>query len=72
LDVDSNSVGDAGAKALAEAAEGHPSLTTLGLAHNEVTNDGARAIIKLLRNNYKIVALPLHGNSVSTDLFLYV
>lgn len=64
LDVDSNTIGDAGAKALAEAAANHPALSTLGLAHNDITDDGASALLKLLRSNYKITALPLQGNSV--------
>lgn len=64
LDVDSNMVGDAGAKALAKAADGHPTLSTLGLAHNEISDDGATELLKLLRSNYKITALPLQGNDV--------
>jgi len=32
----SNTIGDVGALALAEAATTHPSLNTLGLAHNNI------------------------------------
>lgn len=64
LDLDSNTIGDVGALALAEAATTHPSLNTLGLAHNNIGEAGGAALLTMLRRNYFVVTMPLHGNRI--------
>jgi Ran GTPase-activating protein (RanGAP) involved in mRNA processing and transport len=51
LDLSYNSIGDDGAKALAEALKTNSTLTTLDLQNNSIGPDGAKALAEALKTN---------------------
>ncbi len=64
LDLGSNSIGEAGALAIAESLKGNTTLTSLNLYNNEIGEAGARAIAESLKGNTTLTTLDLGNNSI--------
>ena len=64
LYLNRNSIGDDGAKAIAEALKVNPVLTTLLLWSNNIGDDGAKAIAEALKVNPVLTNLELGDNSI--------
>ena len=67
LDLEKNSIGVKGAKAIAEALKDNTVLTTLDLNSNSIGDDGAKAIAEALKVNTVLSTLYLRGNSIGND-----
>jgi len=59
LALGGNSIGDEGAKAIAEALKVNAVVTTLALGNNNIGNDGAKAIAEALKVNVVLTKLVL-------------
>ena len=70
LDLRSNSIGDDGAKAIAEALKVNTVLTTLNLDRNSIGDDGAKAIAEAFKVNPNTVLtiFSFDGNSIGDNL----
>ena len=64
LEFSHNSIGGAGAAALAEAVKFGASLTTLHLAGNGIENAGAAALAEAVKVRGTLTALHLDGNNI--------
>ena len=64
LDLSGNNIGEAGARAVAEALRHVPQLTQLYLSSNSIGNAGARAVAEALRHVPQLTRLYLFGNSI--------
>jgi Ran GTPase-activating protein (RanGAP) involved in mRNA processing and transport len=62
-----NSIGDDGAKAIAEALKDNTVLTTLYLGYNSIGDDGAKAIAEALKVNTVLTSLDLRSNLIGDD-----
>ena len=60
-------IGDAGAKALAEALKTNGELTTLHLGHNGIEAEGAAALAAALTSNAALTSLHLVGNAIREE-----
>ena len=60
----SNSIGDAGAQALAEALKTNGTLMELNLHNISIGDAGARALAEALKTNNALTTLWLHNNSI--------
>ncbi|CAO3568867.1 unnamed protein product [Mortierella alpina] len=67
LNLDSNTVGDDGAKVLAEALKTNSTLTTLNLPYNSIGDDGAKALAEALETNKTLTILNLESNAIAYD-----
>ena len=67
LRLGGNSIGEDGAKAIAEALKVNPVLTTLGLSENRIRAEGAKAIAEALKVNAVLTKLNLKYNSTMGD-----
>ena len=67
LDLNNNSIGDGGAKALAGALHNNTSLLGLYLANNNIGVDGAKALAGALQNKTSLRNLSLSSNSIGDD-----
>jgi GTPase SAR1 family protein len=67
LDLNSNDIGDDGAKALAPSLKAMPALTTLDLVANKIGVDGAKALAPLLKDMPALTTLSLHSNKIGDD-----
>ena len=71
LNLSCNSIGDDGAKALADALKKccNIKLTSLNLSSNSIGDDGAKALADALKNccNIKLTSLNLSSNSIGDD-----
>ena len=64
LRLDSNNIGDEGAKAIAEALKVNAVLTVLELHGNNISDEGAKAIAEALKDNAVLTILDLRGNNI--------
>ena len=64
LRLDSNNIGDEGAKAIAEALKVNAVLTVLELHGNNISDEGAKAIAEALKVNAVLTILDLRGNNI--------
>ena len=64
LDLEYNSIGDDGTKAIAEALKVNPVLTNLDLEYNSIGDDGAKAIAEALKVNPVLTELNLKYNNL--------
>ena len=64
LDVNSNSIGDAGASALAEALKVNKTLMMLNVHNNDIGDHGASALADALKVNKTLTKLSLYRNSI--------
>jgi Ran GTPase-activating protein (RanGAP) involved in mRNA processing and transport len=67
LDLYNNSIGNDGAKAIAEALKVNTVLTRLDLDTNSIGNDGTKAIAEALKVNTVLTTLSLQSNSIGND-----
>ncbi|KAI9029124.1 kinase-like domain-containing protein [Hyaloraphidium curvatum] len=67
LIVIEQSLGDSGARALAEALKGNSALRTLFLASNSIGDGGARALADVLKGNSALSTLNLGSNSIGVE-----
>ena len=42
-------------------------MTSLGLSHNKISDEGAKALAEMLRNNQTLENLSLAGNRIGND-----
>ncbi|KAJ3334603.1 hypothetical protein HDU93_007652, partial [Gonapodya sp. JEL0774] len=64
LDLRSNSIGEAGARAVADALKTNSTLTLLNLDWNEIGEAGARAVANALKTNTTLTSLDLRHNEI--------
>jgi len=67
VDLRFNSIGDDGAKAIAEALKVNAVLTTLNLGYNSIGVEGAKAIAEALKVNAVLTSVDLWANSIGDD-----
>jgi Ran GTPase-activating protein (RanGAP) involved in mRNA processing and transport len=67
LNLTAKSIGDDGAKAIAEALKVNTVLTSLSLDDNSIGDDGAKAIAEGLKVNTVLTRLDLDNNSIGND-----
>merc|ERR1711957_727890 len=67
LDLNSTSIGNDGAKALAQALRVNTNLAVLNLDGNDIGDDGAKALAQALRVNTNLTTLNLNWNSIRDD-----
>ncbi|KOO31958.1 hypothetical protein Ctob_004793 [Chrysochromulina tobinii] len=67
LDLDSNNIGNNGAKAIAEALKVNGVLTELKLWSNKIGDEGAIAIAEALKVNAVMTTLDLGGNKIGVE-----
>ncbi|KAF9391584.1 ATP-binding cassette, sub-B (MDR TAP), member 4 [Podila verticillata] len=67
LDLKSNSIGDDGAQALAEALKTNNTLTALYLGDNSIGDDGAQVLAEALKTNLTLTTLYLEDNSIGDN-----
>ena len=67
LELQMNSIGNGGAKAISEALKVNPVLTNLRLFDNNIGDDGAKAIAEALKVNPVLTNLLLSGNNIGDD-----
>ncbi|CAF1472311.1 unnamed protein product, partial [Didymodactylos carnosus] len=65
LDVASNNISDAGAKAIAEALKTNQTLTELNIENNNISDAGAKAIAEALKTNQTLIVLGIQNNNIS-------
>ena len=65
LNLDSNNIGDIGARAIAEALKGNTALTRLSLNYNNIGDIGAAALAEMLKGNTALTVLFMNNNPVS-------
>jgi Ran GTPase-activating protein (RanGAP) involved in mRNA processing and transport len=61
LDLQRNSIGSDGAKALAEALKTNSILTTLHLSFNSIGDNGAKALAEALKTNSTLTITGVSG-----------
>merc|ERR1712110_1160271 len=72
LNLAGNSIGDAGAAAIAEALKTNTVVTTLFLGVNRIGDAGAAAIAEALKTNTAVTTLYLSGNSIGAEIDRFV
>ena len=64
LNLHSNSIGDVGAKAIAEAVKSSGSMATLDLSENQIGDVGAKAIAEAVKSSGSMATLVLSQNQI--------
>ncbi|KAL0240076.1 hypothetical protein GEMRC1_010183 [Eukaryota sp. GEM-RC1] len=67
INLDSNSIGNEGAIAIAEALKVNSSLSTINLYSNSIGNEGAIAIAEALKVNSSLSTINLNNNSIGNE-----
>ena len=67
LDLDTSSIGDSGATAIAAALKGNTELATLYLQSNNIGDSGATALAEALKVNAALTGLSLSTNDIGAD-----
>ncbi|KJE97750.1 hypothetical protein CAOG_07854 [Capsaspora owczarzaki ATCC 30864] len=65
LDLNQEQIGDAGARAIAEALKVNKTLTSLNLGWNQIGSDGAQEIAEALKVNTTLTKLYLESNEIA-------
>ena len=68
IDLDSNNIGDDGAKDIAEALKTNSTLTSIDLQSNNIGDDGAKDIAEALQINSSITSIKLKYNNISDKM----
>merc|ERR1712232_548203 len=68
LYLQSNRIGDAGAKAFSDCICENSVLIDLHLGINSITDEGAKSLIDSLNHNQTLIHLYLSGNNISHDI----